>query len=124
MTRNVVGVEDPLDAQERLANIISSGISPPLMPAIEIVPWRDKAVIFVEVFPVDGRILAAIGSSSGLRTKQIAEITSLSPRSARTRLKALVEKGLIVEVGSSPTDPKRVYLSSETKGRSREIGQE
>jgi predicted HTH transcriptional regulator len=60
--------------------------------------------------PVGRRILAAIQASSGLSTKQVAEAINLSPRSTRTRLKALVEKGLIVEVGSSSTDPKRVYL--------------
>ena len=37
--------------QERLANIISAGISPPLMPAIEVLPWRDKPGIGAEVFP-------------------------------------------------------------------------
>jgi predicted ArsR family transcriptional regulator len=48
--------------------------------------------------------------------EQVAEAVALSPRSARTRLKALVEKGLIVEVGSSPTDPKRECLPFETTG--------
>ena len=50
-TRAVRGVDKPLEMQERLANIISTGISPPLMPAIEVLPWRDKAVIGAEVFP-------------------------------------------------------------------------
>lgn len=49
-TRNVRGVADPLDVQERLANIVTTGISPPLMPAIEVLPWRDTGIIAVEVF--------------------------------------------------------------------------
>ena len=32
-TRNVVGTEEPLDAQERLANVISTGIAPVVVPA-------------------------------------------------------------------------------------------
>jgi predicted HTH transcriptional regulator len=82
------------------------------------VTFRLQRVARPAVDPVDGRILAAIGSADGLSTKQVAEITSLSARSARTRLKALVEKGLIVEVGSSPTDPKRLYLSTARNLRS------
>lgn len=39
------------NVEERLANIISTGIAPPLMPAIEVLPWRNIAVIAVEVFP-------------------------------------------------------------------------
>ncbi len=50
-TRAVRGVVDALDVQERIANIISTGIHPPLMPAIEVLPWRNKSVIAVEVFP-------------------------------------------------------------------------
>jgi ATP-dependent DNA helicase RecG len=50
-TRTVRGIEAPLDVQERLANIISTGICPPLMPAIEVLPWRDKVMIGAEVFP-------------------------------------------------------------------------
>lgn len=59
--------------------------------------------------PVEARILQALGGASGLSTRQVAELVKLSPRSARTRLKNLVDLGLIVEIGSSPTDPKRLY---------------
>jgi predicted HTH transcriptional regulator len=59
--------------------------------------------------PIEARILQAIDDGSGLSTRQVAELVELSPRSARTRLKSLVDRGLIVEIGSSPTDPKRLY---------------
>ena len=81
------------------------------------VTFRLQRVTSAFVDPVGKRILAAIEAGNGLSTKQVAEAVALSPRSARTRLKALVEKGLIVEVGSNPTDPKRVYLPVETTGR-------
>jgi predicted HTH transcriptional regulator len=70
--------------------------------------------------PMASRILAAIGAGKGLSTRQIAEAVALSPRSVRTRLQALVEKGMIVEVGSGPTDPRRVYLPVEKNGHSGE----
>ena len=43
-SRNVRGVADPLDEEERLANLISDRISPRLMPEIEILPWRQTQV--------------------------------------------------------------------------------
>jgi len=60
------------------------------------------------------QILAQITEGNGLTTKDVASATGISPRAARARLKALVEKGLIVEVGSSPTDPRRVYLACDS----------
>ena len=44
-SRNVRGVADPLDEEERLANLISDRISPRLMPEIEILPWRQTQVL-------------------------------------------------------------------------------
>jgi len=62
----------------------------------------------------DGRdevILSALAAnpSSGLSTSQIAKSIRLSVRAARTRLASLVERGLIVEIGSGPQDPHRRY---------------
>jgi predicted HTH transcriptional regulator len=62
---------------------------------------------------VEARILKAVGESDGLATRHVAEAAAISTRSARSRLKGLVERGLIVEIGSSPTDPKRVYLLAD-----------
>ena len=39
-TRNVRGVADALDVEERLANLVSDSITPRLLPEIEILPWR------------------------------------------------------------------------------------
>lgn len=84
-TRTVRAIEKPLDVQERLANIISTGISPPLMPAIEVLPWRDKAVIGVEVFPsysrphhltadgAEGGTYIRVGASNRKADKQMRE---------------------------------------------------
>jgi predicted HTH transcriptional regulator len=65
----------------------------------------------------DEAILAALSTSleAGLSTSEIARQIKLSPRASRTRLAALVERGLIAEIGSGPQDPhRRYYLVSET----------
>ena len=67
--------------------------------------------------PRDEMILAALAKhlDVGLSTSQIAEEIELSPRATRTRLASLVERGLIVEIGSGPKDPhRRYYLVSPT----------
>jgi predicted HTH transcriptional regulator len=40
---HVRGVSDPLDLEERLANLISDQVAPRPMPEIEILPWRRTA---------------------------------------------------------------------------------
>lgn len=54
-TKKIRGVNDPLDMEERLANIISDRISPRLVPNIEISPWRKTYLITVEVYPSNNR---------------------------------------------------------------------
>jgi predicted HTH transcriptional regulator len=51
----VRGVADPLDAEERLANLISDSIVPRLAPEIEILPWRRTHVLAVQVHPGPAR---------------------------------------------------------------------
>lgn len=50
-TRNVRGVTSPLDAQEKLTNVISDGIHPLLSPEMSILPWRKTHLLAAEVFP-------------------------------------------------------------------------
>lgn len=49
--RDVIGISDPLDLEERLASLISDSIVPRLVPEIEIVPWRRRYVIAASVHP-------------------------------------------------------------------------
>ncbi|PKQ21149.1 MAG: transcriptional regulator [Actinobacteria bacterium HGW-Actinobacteria-6] len=51
----VLGVSDPLDTEERLASIIADGISPRLVPSIELLPWRETRVLAVNVYPGPSR---------------------------------------------------------------------
>jgi DeoR/GlpR family transcriptional regulator of sugar metabolism len=43
-------------------------------------------------------------------TKAAAEIWNVSARTARTRLRSLVKQGQLVEIGTGPKDPKKVYV--------------
>lgn len=47
----VVGVEQPLNLEERIANLVADSIEPRLLPEIEIVPWRKSYVVVVTVHP-------------------------------------------------------------------------
>ena len=54
-TRHVRGVSDPLDLEERVANLVSDRIAPRLVPEIEILPWRRTQVLALRVHPSPSR---------------------------------------------------------------------
>ena len=54
-TRDIVGVEDPLLTEERIASLLSDTVSPRIVPEIEIVPWRDTHLIVIRVHPGPSR---------------------------------------------------------------------
>jgi ATP-dependent DNA helicase RecG len=60
----------------------------------------------------DEAILAVLAANleTGLSTSEVAKQIKLSPRTARTRLASLVERGLVAEIGSGPQDPQRRYF--------------
>lgn len=67
-THVVLGVENPLDAEERLCSIIADNIEPRLVPNVELMPWEDKTLLRVEVFPSNSRPhwLRTEGSERGI----------------------------------------------------------
>lgn len=66
--RQVVGVVDPLDEEERIANLIADGISPRLVPNVEIVSAGPRTLLVVEVFPSSARphYLNSLGPEQGV----------------------------------------------------------
>jgi len=58
-------------------------------------------------------ILHLLEDGCGRSTSQIAQTVSLSARATRTRLAALVHRGLVVDIGSGPRDPRRQYFRGE-----------
>lgn len=48
-TKEIVGVKDPLNEEERLANIFADTIVPTLIPDIQLVSWRDRELIVIRI---------------------------------------------------------------------------
>lgn len=61
----------------------------------------------------DRTILEALADGEGRSTSNLAGRIGLSTRATRTRLVSLIERGLVVEVGTSPQDPKRRYYAAD-----------
>lgn len=50
-TRAVLGVKNPLDEEERLCSLIADSIEPRLAPGVELVNWKGRTLLAVEVYP-------------------------------------------------------------------------
>ena len=60
-------------------------------------------------------LMAHLSAKKQITTKEAAGIWEMSDRTARTRLRNLVEQGFLAEVGTSPKDPKKVYVLKGTQ---------
>jgi DNA-binding Lrp family transcriptional regulator len=58
----------------------------------------------------DERILALFGDGVARSTAAVAKHVGLSQRATLTRLKAMTSRGLLVEIGTGPHDPKQQYV--------------
>lgn len=67
-TRHVVGVSQPLDMEERLTSLVNDSIQPRLLPDVDLLPWRNKHVLAIQVHPSNGRPhhLAKEGADRGV----------------------------------------------------------
>ncbi len=50
-SKAVLGVENPLDEEERLCSLIADSIEPRLAPNVELVNWKGRSLLLVEVYP-------------------------------------------------------------------------
>ena len=66
--RQIVGVENPFDEEERLCSLIADSISPRLVPNVEMLTLEGKTLLLVEVFLSSSRphYLKAEGTESGV----------------------------------------------------------
>lgn len=66
--RQVTGVADPLDEEERICNLIADSIAPRLVPNVELASIGKRTVLVVEVFPSSSRphYLKAMGPENGV----------------------------------------------------------
>ncbi|HMM61558.1 MAG TPA: ATP-binding protein, partial [Candidatus Rifleibacterium sp.] len=53
--KRVVGVERPLDEEERLCSLIANSIKPRLVPNVELVTVEGKTLLIVEAFLSNSR---------------------------------------------------------------------
>ena len=67
----------------------------------------------IRIDEADQAVLQLLEDRGGRSTAEIAKSISLSPRATRTRLADLVRRGLVIEVGSGPQDPRRQYFRAE-----------
>lgn len=56
------------------------------------------------------QLLEHLSCNREISTKEAAQFWKKSERTARTRLLSMLEKELIIEIRTSPTDPKKVYV--------------
>jgi predicted HTH transcriptional regulator len=54
-TKDVLGLKNPLDEEERLCSLIADSIEPRLVPNVELISWQDRTLIAVEVYPSGSR---------------------------------------------------------------------
>ncbi|WP_241537205.1 helix-turn-helix domain-containing protein, partial [Synechococcus lacustris] len=54
-SREVIGLQEPLQSEEQLCNLIADGIAPRLVPNVELVAHADLNLLLVEVFPSSQR---------------------------------------------------------------------
>jgi len=56
------------------------------------------------------RLFDYLAEKGEISTKEAARVWKTSDRTARTRLRRLVEESVLAEVGTGPKDPKKVYV--------------
>ncbi|MDZ7642284.1 MAG: helix-turn-helix domain-containing protein [Desulfurivibrio sp.] len=67
-TREPVGIDNPLDEEERLCNLIADSIAPRLVPNLELATVRGKTLLLIEVFLSNSRphYLCSEGPETGV----------------------------------------------------------
>ncbi len=90
----------------------SAGLPTPLL---EEIGTHFRVTIFTErsikpmLDDVENSILKLLQKHNGLSTTNIANQIGISSRAARSRLLSLISKGVVVEIGTSPQDPRKKY---------------
>ena len=101
--------------QRMIAACRDAGLAPPVW---EEIGTRLRVTISTErvgetiADSIDQAIIEMLDARAGLSTSEIAETIGRSTRATRSRLAKLVERGLAVEIGRGPRDPKRKYYKA------------
>ncbi len=89
--RTVIGIDNPLDEEERLCNLIADSIAPRLVPNIELTTVQGKTLLIVEVFLSGSR--PHFIKAEGLPHGAYVRIGS-SSRQADAQLVAELQRGI------------------------------
>lgn len=65
--------------------------------------------------PVDSAITKLLREGGGLSTGELAEMVGRTPRAMRTRIKRLLDSGLLTQLGTGPNDPNKKYFLAEDR---------
>ena len=104
--------------QRMIAVCRDAAMAPPVFEEIGLrfrVTLRTGRGAAAPLDPTDRDIVALVRTPDGRATRDIARAIGLTPRATRTRLAALVDRGLVREIGTGPQDPKRRYYSTDTQ---------
>ncbi len=93
-TRDVRGVNNPLDLEERAANLISDSIRPKLLPDLEVISYRNRQLLAVRVYPSGSR--PHFVKRAGLRSGTFVRVGSTN-RQADAQLIAEMQRFSIGE---------------------------
>ena len=65
---SIIGITNPLLEEEKLANLITNGIEPKIVPNIEVISYRNKTLVVLEIFPGPSKpyFLKQLGVSKGV----------------------------------------------------------
>ena len=93
-TREIRGVGDALDVEERAANLISDSIQPRILPDLEVISYRNRQLLAVRVYPSASR--PHFVKRAGLRSGTYVRIGSTN-RQADAQLIAEMQRFAIGE---------------------------
>ena len=85
-------------------------------PIFEELGTHFRVTIFTEqkfqpnINKTEQQILNILAKTKGCSTEEISKLSKLSKRATRNRMLALIEKGLVVEIGLSLKDPYKKYF--------------
>lgn len=103
-----------------LSRIISAckahGLQPPLFEELGTtfrVTLYSRPVAMPEFPDWYAPLMAHFSEHQQVTTKEAAQIWNVSDRTSRMRLRTLVDQGYLSEIGTSPKDPKKVYVLKE-----------
>lgn len=81
---------------------------------VTLFAWKPQA----SILPVWHKaLLDYLSAHDSISTKDAAELWNTTDRTARSRLKEMLDQGLILQLGTSPRDPKKVYVLHNRSSR-------